>query len=563
MEKRALLAFGLILLVWVFYFSPYYQEDIMGVNPSPPNSAEPSSTPAPSGSPSDNSITEIPQVENRPTPVQNTLENWDREEKLLTLKADSSTGQREIVVEGDYYRGVIDTKGGVIRSWKLKHYEGLDSPWVELIPQPNSGGPFVRLNSEEGIIDLSQVVFESDNQDLLLNSSKSSGTISLHYSDNSGLEVIKRFIFSNADYAVSTQIELKHGNNIALGNKYALRWDGIRVTEPNREFDLLEFRAFRQVGDNIEDLDIGSEEVEGKQLTATTHWVGVRSKYFFAGIIPDNQPGVGSLLSGRPTTVDGQTGRQLAAEIEMPLTSQVRDQFLIYLGPVDYDLLAQYNKGLEGVVYLGWAIIAPISKIILIMLVWLHQFITNYGLVIIILSIIVKVVLYPLTYKSMKATQGMQQLQPKMEQLKQKYKDDAQRLNKEMMKLYREQGVNPIGGCLPMLLQMPILYSLYIIFSSTIELRRAPFGFWIEDLAQKDPYYVMPILMGLTMLIQSKMTMKDPRQAAFIYFMPVVLFIFMMDLPSGLVLYWTMVNILTIIQQFIQNRYLPTPATSS
>jgi YidC/Oxa1 family membrane protein insertase len=231
---------------------------------------------------------------------------------------------------------------------------------------------------------------------------------------------------------------------------------------------------------------------------------------------------------------------------------------------VHYETLESYGFGLENAVDLGWSIISPVSKITLSMLVWLHQFISNYGIVIIILSVFVKIILFPLTYKSMKATQGMQQIQPQMEALREKHKNDSQKLNKEMMKLYKEGGVNPLGGCLPMVLQMPILFSLYTVFSSTIELRDAPFiDAWINDLSLKDPIYVLPVLMGLTMLLQSKMTMKDPRQAMFIYVMPIVLFFIMKDLPSGLILYWTMVNILTIIQQYIQNRFLPiSPATT-
>jgi YidC/Oxa1 family membrane protein insertase len=177
-------------------------------------------------------------------------------------------------------------------------------------------------------------------------------------------------------------------------------------------------------------------------------------------------------------------------------------------------------------------------------------------------SILVKIILFPLTYKSLKATQGMQKLQPRIEALRDKYKNDAQKLNQEMMKIYREAGVNPLGGCLPLLLQMPILYGLYLVFNSTIELRDAPFYWWINDLSLKDPYYILPIVMGLTQLIQSKMTMKDPRQAALVYIMPAVLFFIMKDLPSGLILYWTMINILSIIQQYIQDNFLPQTASA-
>jgi len=167
---------------------------------------------------------------------------------------------------------------------------------------------------------------------------------------------------------------------------------------------------------------------------------------------------------------------------------------------------------------------------------------------------VVKIVLFPLTYKSMVASQSMQTLQPKIEALRERYKGDAQRLNREMMTLYKKHGVNPLGGCLPLLLQMPILYALYAIFSSTIELRDARFVLWIHDLSQMDQNFVLPVFMGVTMLIQSKMTMKDPRQAVMVYMMPIMMLLFMYNLPSGLILYWTMVNVLGIIQQYLQDR---------
>jgi YidC/Oxa1 family membrane protein insertase len=203
---------------------------------------------------------------------------------------------------------------------------------------------------------------------------------------------------------------------------------------------------------------------------------------------------------------------------------------------------------------MGWTLIRPVSRLILAFFVFVHRFIPNYGLVIIIFSIILKIIFYPLTHKQLEATRKMQQLQPQLAALKEKYKNDPQRLNKETMALYKKGGANPLGGCFPLLLQMPIFFALFSVFRSTIELRRAEFFLWIKDLSVKDPYLVLPIVMAVTMFIQQKMTVKDPKQAAMVYLMPAIMFFFFMNFASGLVLYWTVFNILSIIQQVFVER---------
>lgn len=562
MEKRAVIAFGLILLIWVLVSTPFYQELMYGPLPQD----IPVETPESASSGFESDTTEVGGMPSggSPKPKARIQDNWDRDERLISLQ-DSSVVKREarqIVVESDLYRGVLDTRGGVIRSWRLKNYKGIVYDWVELIPGERECGPDIRLSSEEGLKEFSQVVFNASQDSLKLSDSRPTGTIALHYTSATGLELIKRYTFSNDSYAFNMEIELRGDAHQRLGSKYFVRWGGgLRITEPDRQRDIYSFRAFAKLGEEVEEQDLGSDEFESKQFSGDTKWVGVRSKYFFAGIVPLDRSGLGCRLSGRPVDTPEGPSRQLAAEIEMGLTPAVRDQYRIYLGPVDYGILSRYGDGLEEVVYLGWSIIRPFSLIILRTLVWMHQWISNYGIVIILLSIIIKILLYPLTYKSMMAAQGMQQLAPEMEKLKEKYKGDPQKMNREVMALYKKHGVNPLGGCLPMLLQMPILYGLYVVFSSTIELRGASFGLWIDDLSRgasgfTDPYIILPLLMAVTMLIQSKMTMKDPRQAAFVYMMPVMLLIFMYSLPSGLILYWTMINILTIIQQYIQNRFV-------
>jgi len=570
MEKRVLGAFGLIILTWIGYYYIIYpmyapkvvapvdrtftEEPAAGVySEDEPYEAQ--------GDAFDREPFRAPSLRNQSLPQPDlTADSWDRSERVLFLPPVEGVSEpRNIIVENQYYRGVISTLGGVITSWKLKNYRGKGGEAVELIPSNRESGPDIILTTERGPRSTRALRFTADRDAVKIGPGQLTRSLTLTADTPGGLTITKVFVMNRDDYAVDLQVKIQGGENMALGSKYYLRWGGgINVTEKDWDQDLYAFRGFASLNDAVIDEDLGSGLEEPRpETTGETHWVGVRSKYFFAAMVPVDRKARGYRMNGRPVQLPQYDDRQIAVELSMGLASPLVDNFLLYLGPVHYETLEKYGYGLESAVDLGWAIIQPISKITLISLVWLHQFITNYGLVIIVLSLVVKILLFPLTHKSMKATQGMALLQPKMESLKEKYKNDSTKLNQEMMKLYREAGVNPLGGCLPLLLQMPILIALYTIFSSTIELRDAPFVGWIQDLSLRDQYYVLPILMAGTMLIQSKMTMKDPRQAMFVYIMPAVLFFIMMNLPSGLILYWTMINILTIVQQAIQNRYFP------
>ena len=590
MEKRALLAFVLIIMTWIGYYYLVYPMYTTSPNPelteetsisNPTSSFSGGQSFSPVDTPGDFSQEQSNLDDTKPPFVsdRNSLaiesnavmfaDSWDRSEQVALLQNESSDViPKDIVIESEYFRGVINTRGANITSWQLKKYKGLDAPWVELIPQDREFGPEIILTSEEGPYSFQNVVYDSDQDVLNLNEIRKQRTLVFSARTKKGLTIKKEYIFNHDNYVFEIKVNIDGGGFIPLGSKYYLRWGGgIRITEQDSDRDLQAFKGFAQIGDTVigED-DLGTSiEDPRPETTGDLRWTGVRSKYFLIALIPHDKISKGYRLNGRPVNDGNIQDRQISVELSMNLSSPLNDTFLIYLGPVHYETLEMYGFGLENAVDLGWSVISPFSKIALSTLVWLHQFISNYGIVIIVLSILVKIILYPLTYKSLKATQGMQKLQPKMASLKEKYKNDSKKLNKEMMKLYKDGGVNPIGGCLPMVLQMPILFALYTVFSSTIELRGEPFienigpWTWISDLSLKDPIYILPVLMGVTMLLQSKMTMKDPRQAMFIYVMPLVLFFIMKDLPSGLILYWTMINILTIIQQYIQNRFFPSP----
>ena len=240
--------------------------------------------------------------------------------------------------------------------------------------------------------------------------------------------------------------------------------------------------------------------------------------------------------------------------------------FSLYLGPLEYEKIKDLGVGLDRVMDFGWAFIRPSSKGVLFALKSMHEYIPNYGFVLIVFSFLVKILVYPLTKKSYQSTAAMQVLQPEISALKEKYKNNSQKLNQATMKLYKERGVNPLGGCLPMLLQRPLLFALFVVFRTTIELRSEPFVWWIKDLSSPDaifdlpftvPVYgsqvaVLPVFMVVSMFIQQKMmsaARQQPQQKTMQYFMTGFFFLIFNSFPSGLNLYYTLFNILTIAQQ--------------
>lgn len=295
---------------------------------------------------------------------------------------------------------------------------------------------------------------------------------------------------------------------------------------------------------------------EGQNLVGNITWTVLKSKYFMIAAIPERtvklrELNVTAENSSIQETLSIDTGR-----------SNIDHSYILYCGPVDYDNLRSFNIGLEEAMSFGWKLLRPISKLILRLLKFLYSLIPNYGMAIIILSIILKLIFYPLTHKSFSSAQKMQQVQPLLKEVQQKYKGDPQKLNQETMKLYKEHGVSPLGGCLPLLIQFPVLFALYPVLQSTIELRHATFMLWIQDLSIPDPYYILPILMGITMFIQQKLMSRTPTpdmdekqlaqlktQKFMMYGMPIFFVFIFRSLPAGLVLYWFTYNVLSVFEQ--------------
>ena len=292
-------------------------------------------------------------------------------------------------------------------------------------------------------------------------------------------------------------------------------------------------------------------------------WAGVHNRYFLAAVMPDNWPA--EKLVYEPKALEKEKAPGLAAPVEkMLLAPGARQEWSLYfyIGPKDYRHLLALGHGLDRSVDFGF--FGPIGKAVLKVLYFNHRLTGNYGWAIILLTIFVQILMSPLTYKGFKATMIMKQLQPKLAQIQAKYKGNPARLNQEMLELYRKHGANPFSGCLPMVLQIPIFFALFTALRNSWDLHGAVFTLWVTDLSAKDPYYVLPIVMGAIMFFQQKFTMSapaggDPAQMAVMKWMPVIFTFMFLSFPSGLVLYWLTSSLIGFGQQMYLQKRMAVP----
>jgi len=552
-DKRTIIGFILIGLIIILY--PLYMEWMAEDKRVQETPLEP--------------LTEVDTVMQAPAPVVQTEEISPEEsgfKKASLALEDTLEEEKTVRVETELYAAVFSSRGGVLKSFILKKYQDPDGRDIQLLPidQTQSALDFVFPDSN---ISMEWYNFQVDRDQLVLDRGRPTGAINFTLTTPSGVQIIKRYGFFNGRYDFELEFEIRGLNQVNLGRKYLLGWAcGLNSTEKNRKEDLGYFSAYSMMGTELSEIKKFHQpkgaEVGILQEVASgeTRWVATRTKYFVAALVPLSRKGMGFSASGRRSfTFTGEEqieNKKIGVFLEMPLerTISLKEKFMVYVGPIDYHILKSYRVGLDGMVNLGWKIIRPFSIAILWLFVNLHKIISNYGLVIILFTILMKGAFHPLTRKSTRATLRMQELQPKMAQLKEKFKKDPARLNKETMKLYKQSGVNPLGGCLPLLFQMPVFYGLFVVFRSTIELRGAKFVLWLTDLSQKDPYYVLPVIMAGTMFWQQKITIKDPKQAMLVYFMPILFFFFFYSFPAGLTLYWTAFNALSLIETYYFKR---------
>ncbi len=463
---------------------------------------------------------------------------------------------REIVIETANYRAVFTSAGARLVAFELKGYRqqaGPDAPRVELIPRNSVRQASLRTTGSGGLALPGEAPFvvDGDRVELKVAGSGKEKLTFRHVTSN-GVEIVKTFTFHGDSYAIEASVGIRNAGSAPLSGAVELTltelWDASKKDDYS-----FAGPALLLGGDKLEQVDVGDLEKGAKSFGKETVWTSLQSKYFMMAAVP--------LAGAAEQAGVSHVGDLLHCSLLTPLlTLQAGEQrqldYLLFFGPKEPEQLKAAGHGLGLAIDFGWFDL--LAKPLFHVLTYFNGFINNYGWSIILLTVILKLLFWPLTHKSYASMKAMQKLQPEMQKLRDKFKNDKERLNKELMELYKKHRVNPLGGCLPMLVQIPVFFALYKVLLDAIALRHAPFLLWITDLSAKDPYYITPLLMGASMFVQQKMTptTADPIQAKIFMFMPVVFTFLFLNFPSGLVIYWLVNNLLTIAQQMYINRRL-------
>ena len=540
MDKRAILGIALSILVLVIYqevVSRFYPAPSTPPTPPPTEKAErdPAKT---SEAPSDTKVPES-AAELQPAPA----------------KSAGEQAARDFKVETENYVALFTTKGARLKSFKFKKYRASaadNSPPFEMV-QAAPGVPLplgVSWQAPQPFND-AELVYSVQSGDLQL-TGEAQGTLRFQAQTADGAIITKSFTFSGSAYPIQLELSVKAPSGAAPVPE-------LRITEKAdhavHNYDA-PFEGFIALVDNKIRREAPADAAKGHVFTGDVSWAGFGYTYFFFALMPEN--------GAHHKVSVGQNGTALVAALSGPGSS---DRFTLFIGPKELDILKAVGKDLERAIDFGYFGFASIP--FLYVLHFFHRFTGSYGLDIILLTVLIKLLLAPLTHKSFVSMKQMQKLQPQMEKLKERYGSDKEKLNKEIMELYRRNGVNPLGGCLPMVLQFPVFIGLYNALSTPIELRHAPF-LWIKDLSRPDweslplavggwqfGIPVLTILMGASMFIQQWMTPSagDPNQRKIMMLMPLIFTFMFVSFPAGLTVYWLVNNILTIGQQYWINRH--------
>jgi YidC/Oxa1 family membrane protein insertase len=475
------------------------------------------------------------------------------------------TTARDIVVDTEAVHAVFSTAGGVLKRWELKHYSEGGKP-LEFVPVDVPASlprAFTLSTTDDGISKvLATAIYRASADGLTLGTSP--GTLSFEYQDASGLTARKVFHFQpdGKPYLLKVEasidvngaarpVRLTSGPAVGLG--YAP--DGSRSV-PSRAIQMFAGKVKRLTTSAL---------AKTSHYEGTPEFAGVEDQYFLNAALPAGQAIVVdytpiSLPVPNDTSDDQRTfvSYTLAVPGSMGLS--------YFMGPKDLDLLRAVNPQLVRAIDFGifsWLVVPLLQA-----LKWINGFVGNYGWSIAVLTVIINVLMFPLRHRSMVSMRKMQAIQPEVKAIQARYAKykvtdpERQKMNAEMMGLYKQKGVNPVSGCLPMLFTMPVLYAVYAMLEAAIELRGAPWFGWIHDLSRHDPLYITPLLMGVSMLVQQKMmpSTADPMQQKIMLLMPIVFTVSFLWAPSGLVVYWLLSNVLAIGQQYVTNRMIAAPA---
>jgi YidC/Oxa1 family membrane protein insertase len=567
MEKRALIALGLSLIVFMAFI--YFGEKLkrpVAPSPATQTTAAPAPSPAPAPAPAP------PPAAVRPTPLA-----------PLPVRPQASRPAKEVVVDTPLFRAVFTELGARLKSFQLKKYKdrmpfapiyhfklgpvGFEverylSPEAagikpkDLVREGNANELPLTVSWEGKTLNVSGMQLSQASVPALTLKAGEKGTLKFTGVSPEGLIFVKTFTFTGDSYGFDLAVQVTNHTGQPLDGQLNLDLSENYAGEEASRFHFLGFNG--SINNHTEDIKSGGLK-EPKTFTGKVEWAGLDEGYFLTVMIPESakawvtlsEPPKGTMVASLRTPMEG-LGPGKAAQFS----------YVLYFGPKNLDDLKPL--GLDRAVNFGW--FDFLGRPLLYFLNWLDRYSFNYGWAIIILTILLRIVFWYPNHKSYKSMKEMQKLQPKVAKIREKHKDNKEAMNKELMALYRTFKVNPMAGCLPMLLQLPVFIALYNVLGYAIELRHAPFIptlpfthiVWLADLSTKDPLLITPLVMGATMFVQQKMTPStgDPTQAKMMMFLPVIFTFLFLNFASGLVIYWLVNNILSIAQQYYTNKYL-------
>ncbi|GMQ96972.1 MAG: membrane protein insertase YidC [Gammaproteobacteria bacterium] len=452
----------------------------------------------------------------------------------------------------------LDTRGGEVRSLKLLKYPvSLSQPETPLVLMDRNKR--LVFTAQSGLISKQGApdhftLYQPEQNEYRLTDGQETLVVDMSWRGNDGVTVVKRYTFKRGRY----DIEVSHlvdnqGTEVWQGRQYrqlerskpgesdttafVYTFTGAALYSPDKKFEKISF-------DDIQDEDL--------ERVITGGWVAMLQHYFVSAWVPDAKQAnhyYTDYLKNGNYVIGLISGEQV-----VPAGGQTVFTSRIYAGPKLQDVMSELAEGLNLTVDYGW--LTVIAQPIFWLLKYIHNVIGNWGWSIILLTLIIKLVFFKLSETSYRSMAQMRRVQPRLASIKERYGDDKQKINQAMMKLYKEEKINPVSGCLPILVQIPVFIALYWVLLESVELRQAPFMFWIKDMSTPDPYFVLPLIMGITMFLQQRLNPQamDPMQQKMMSILPVVFTVFFLFFPSGLVLYWVVNNILSISQQWVITR---------
>ena len=554
MDRNLLLAFALsfvVLSVWTMMQPPPHPKSppaatqTVEATPAPSPSASGPAAPAPAGSP----LAEPAAPETPPAAVQS------------------------IALERPLYLVELSNQGAALRDWELTQYRDRHGDPIRLASRDDALATAATPFTELALGDLSQQMWRVE--------SRSDTEVRFGW-DRGGVSLRKTYQFSDDGYDFRLRIDVSNHSQAAIAPAFLVEMPLLeRAGNDFREQTASALHVGKVESTPLASLGSagffgwmsGRKGGEAIEFAGEIDWAGVQTPYFLSAAFPD-QP---AAARTRVRTIEPH--KRGAVEIYFdpvslaPLQSATRE-YRVYLGPKEITRLEAFGPAAIASVDLGWSFVHPMTRAFGWLLAVLHSFIPNYGWSIILLTILVRAAMTPLTVKQMRSMERMRRIQPMIKEIQEKHADDRQKQSEAMMSLYRQEKVNPLGGCFPMLLQLPVFIGLFYALRSSIQLRQAPFFGWIDDLAAPDllftipgaelPVRVLPLLMGASMFVQQKMTpvQVDPAQARMmLIMMPLMMTVVSYSFPSGLVLYWMMSNVLAIAQQLWTGRHLKAAAS--